>query len=532
MTRFLKSWIGAHPRARWVYPAAAVSLAAVSTATAVTGRGGRWLYIGFIGLILFALRPNSALHGVSVERAGAGSAIAAVLAFSTVTSACLAPMDDLPLWNGQLPEHRNQYELMAEAILDGRVDIVYGDEEELLRLRNPYDPEERESSGVRYHWDHAFYKGHYYMYFGIAPVLLLFLPYRAVTGRSLATFRATQIFTALAIAGIFALFWLLARRFFKGLPVSVYIALSSSLSAMSLWYASAEPALYCTAITSALALEIWSLYFFVRAVWWERRENRQIFFAFLGALLGAAAFACRPPIALANILVIPMLAAFLKGRKFTPRLCGKLCLAALPYLAVAAGLMWYNYIRFENPFEFGQKYQLTVADQSKYGLVLSAEAVVRVLAGTLDSFFDVGAISAEFPYLTPTSVFFNFPILLLLPVLALGGAARGLRREGMLAVVWGAAAVAVIITGVDVLWTPYILERYRMDVYFLLAIGYFIALGFRHGSLEKRPAARLSFAASALSLMTVISSFLLYVRTLGVYYPEMCGEIGWLLGLE
>ncbi|MBR3537441.1 MAG: hypothetical protein IKN79_00015, partial [Eubacterium sp.] len=43
----------------------------------------------------------------------------------------------------------------------------------------------------------------------------------------------------------------------------------------------------------------------------------------------------------------------------------RLLLAASPYIVTAAALMTYNYVRFENPFEFGQTYQLTVVDQTK-----------------------------------------------------------------------------------------------------------------------------------------------------------------------
>ena len=128
--------------------------------------------------------------------------IAYVVALITIVI-CVLPMDDLPLWNGEIPGHRNQYELMAEAILDGRIDFAYGDETELETLENPYDPNEREEAGVKYHWDHAYYDGHYYMYFGIVPVFLAFLPYRIITGTVLTTFRATQFFTAVIIAGIF-----------------------------------------------------------------------------------------------------------------------------------------------------------------------------------------------------------------------------------------------------------------------------------------------------------------------------------------
>lgn len=96
---------------------------------------------------------------------------------------CTIPMSFSPIWNGTIPGHRNQYEKMAESILNGHLYLEYEDiDQRLVSMKNPYDPRAREEAGVYYHWDHAYYKGQYYMYFGIVPVFLLFLPYRILTG--------------------------------------------------------------------------------------------------------------------------------------------------------------------------------------------------------------------------------------------------------------------------------------------------------------------------------------------------------------
>ncbi len=449
----------------------------------------------------------------------------ALLAALCTMAACVLPMDRFSLWNGEIPGHRNQYELMAENLLNGRLHFEYGDEDQLADLENPYDPDERKEAGVFYHWDHAFYNGRYYMYFGVVPVFLLFLPYRLLTGTSLTTFHATQIFAVFIIAGLFILFDMLRRLFFKKMPFGIYLALSAAFSVMSVWYSTAEPALYCTAITAAIALEVWSLYFFIKAVWGETVENRQILFAALGALLGALAFGCRPPIALANLLVLPMLAEFLRQRKFTPSLLGKLALAALPYAVVAAGLMLYNYARFDNPFEFGQKYQLTVADQSQYGLHLSFEVLLRVINDTTANLFGIGRISEKFPFLNHGGAFYNFPILLLTAAAFTKKVGDGLRQRKLTGLMTGFAVTVLVITVMDILWTPYLLERYRMDIYFLLGIACFIAIGFWLESAEGKHRKRLSAVIALLSAITVVSSFLFCVRTISVYYPDAVEDI-------
>lgn len=532
MFETVRSWLRAGPNSLWFYPACLIATAGLFFFAPINGSGFLWLYLGAGVLFLFAFRPGSVLHTFTVRNASLPKTLCTVLAALTTIAACVLPMDQLPLWNGEIPEHRNQYELMAEAILDGRVDIYYGDEDTLSQLENPYDPEERQEAGVYYHWDHAYYDGHYYMYFGIVPVFLAFLPYRILTGTALTTYHATQIFVALAIAGIFVLFHLLSKLFFKRLPYSVYLALSVAFSVMSVWYSTAEPALYCTAITAAIMLEVWSLYFFIRAVWGERHENRQILLAGIGALLGALAFGCRPPIALANILVIPMLMVFLKQRDFTWKLLGKLALAALPYAVVAAALMMYNQVRFGDPFEFGQAYQLTVADQTEYRIVLDLATIGRLIRDTAGNFFGINGISAGFPYLHAGGVFINFPILLLGAAMVKPAVFKRMRRKKLLPLMFGLILTVLIITAADILWTPYLLERYRMDIYFLMGIGCFIVTGLWYNTCTAAQRRCLSAAAVALAAVTVLSAFLLCVRTVGVYYPEKITEIATALHLN
>ncbi len=452
-------------------------------------------------------------------------AFCAVLVALCTVAVCVLPMGRFPIWNGEDPDHRNQYELMAENLLSGRLHFEYGDEDLLAGLKNPYDPYERMDAGVYYHWDHAYYKGHYYMYFGVVPVILVFLPYRLLTGTALTTFHATQLFAVFIIAGLFALFHMLRRRFFPQMPFGIYLALSAAFSVMSVWYATAEPALYCTAITSAIALEVWSLYFFLKAVWVETAEHRQLRFAALGAFLGALAFGCRPPIALANLLVLPMLAEFLRQRKFTLSLLGKLAVAALPYVAVAAGLMLYNYARFDNPFEFGQRYQLTAADQTQYGLSLGGKELARLARDTAIHLFGIEKISKDFPYLRHGGLFPNYPILLLTAAAFTKKVRHGLRQRRLTWLMVELAVTVLVITVMDILWTPFLLERYHMDIYFLMAIACFITVGLGLEGTEGKGRKFLIAGIAVLSVITVVYSYLFYVRAVDRYYPEIVEAI-------
>ena len=63
------------------------------------------------------------------------------------------------------------------------------------------------------------------------------------------------------------------KNFFPKMPFDLYLILSMVLSFVSVWYAIAAPALYCTAIMSAVCMEIISLNLMVRVVWDSEQEK-------------------------------------------------------------------------------------------------------------------------------------------------------------------------------------------------------------------------------------------------------------------
>ena len=481
------------------------------------------LLLGTVWLV----RPGSGLLRITMERWTAAHTLVTVLVLAALIGSSSFLMTLCPMWNGEITaklmeetearakemaagagneewmdtaaaavsmdepntdpdryaiKNKNQYELMADALLKGQVYLEYGDmDRRLLEMPNPYDTKARRELGVRYHWDHAFYKGRYYMYFGVVPVFLLFIPFKLITGTSLTTYHATQVFVGMSIIGLFLFFRLLSKRFFPKLSFPVYLFLGAAISVTSMVHCVAKPAMYMTAFAAAFCMEIWSVYFYVKAVWATEDENRAIFRAFLGALFGALAFGCRPSIALGNLIVIPCLIVFLRGHKFSGKLLLKLAAAASPYIIIGALLMFYNYIRFENPFEFGQSYQLTVADQSAYGSLFSRLSARGLLNGATFFLTRSEDLVAEFPHIVEGGVFYTYPVfgagLFALTNKKTRTAIRA--NKFVLFLLGGIATIGVIIM-MDVVWTPYLLARYREDMMWLLGMLVFLAVGMRY----------------------------------------------------
>src|SRR5690349_19352442 len=74
------------------------------------------------------------------------------------------------------------YDLLARGFTHGHLYVPVEPSPQLLALRDPYDPKANES--VRYQ-DMVLYRRHYYLYFGAAPAVLLFAPWRILTRHDL-----------------------------------------------------------------------------------------------------------------------------------------------------------------------------------------------------------------------------------------------------------------------------------------------------------------------------------------------------------
>ncbi len=491
--------------------------------------------------LLFCLRPKAWLHSVALETVDVRVRRLIFLVLLLTVLVCTLPMGLSPAYNGEEPSFTNQYELLAESMLEGHLYIDYKDiDPRLLEMKNPYDYEAREAAEISYHWDHAFYKGHYYMYFGVVPVILIFLPYRMVTGMSLTTYHATQIFTILYLCGVFALFYFLAKRFFQKISVGMYLMLSVAFSLVSLWYSVSAPALYCTAISAGICMEVWSLFFFLKAVYGcgnTENEWKSIGYAFAGSLLGALAFGCRPPIALANLLVLPLLAAYLRERKISQKLIGQLVLAALPYVIVGILLMLYNDMRFDSPFEFGQSYQLTIVDQSNYGNVWARIDPTEIGKRVIAYYLSCSPFGDTFPYVQFNGVFVNFPIFCFAIFGICSGKVRGAMRERkVLSFTAFLFFVPLLITVMDILWAPTVLERYRSDIYWLLGILCYLVIGFYAGNMQEAGRRKFSFWMSLWAFATIAMCFLLFLvpydYNFTFYYIEKLEKIRQILMLR
>ena len=109
--------------------------------------GGCAIY-GIVLFVLVMLRPKSALHTKKLTDCGRREKITIGVVLVILILLCTLPMGLAPGWNGEDPGATNQYELLAEAILNGHINIDNGDVDPLLlQMDNPYDRSEERRVG-------------------------------------------------------------------------------------------------------------------------------------------------------------------------------------------------------------------------------------------------------------------------------------------------------------------------------------------------------------------------------------------------
>ena len=359
---------------------------------------GRMLTVIFLLLAGYFLRPSSGLHKLRWTESGwKGRFCVAVLLCMEFLAAGVVLKSNLSvLKNNEELIHTQQYQMLAHSLAEGKTWLDVEPDEVLMSLSNPYDYRLRsmtmETEGGEYLWDAAYYEGRYYVYFGIVPELLFFLPYYLITGKDLAVMPVIGIEGCLLLWGLFALLDVIVRRWFPKTSLPIYL-LTALLAAngCGVWSFFRNPTFYEVPILAGLAFGVWGLYFWLRAVQKERLNRLQMA---LGSLFLALTAGCRPQLVLVLLLAFPIFGAWFLRR--SPRKTEKLADAACfggPILAAAIGLMYYNYIRFGSVTDFGAGYNLTLQDMTHRKMDMG-----RTAFGFFTVFFQPPNMTGVFPY--------------------------------------------------------------------------------------------------------------------------------------
>ena len=334
----------------------------------------RVLFLLILFAFLYGFRPSSRIWRVPFLELKAGRK-AAFIGFLVGNFLFLQVISGLnPFFQQESVVHQQQYQSLARAFANGQLSLLEEPGEALKGMENPYDLGHRHrvlgEAGEDYRWDHAYYEGKYYVYFGVVPVVLFYLPYYLLTGEDLHNRPVILIGAFLVLAGIMGLVLQIIRRWFPKTSAGAWFLLTELVALCSnLIYMCKRTDLYTVPIIMGLGFGLLGLWHFQCA----RREDGSYETGkiAMGSFLLALVAGCRPQLFLlaAPGAVILGKDFFAPSRLRTRQGLCRLAALALPMAAVALPLMCYNFARFGSVFDFGANYNLCFNDMRRRGFV-------------------------------------------------------------------------------------------------------------------------------------------------------------------
>lgn len=333
-----------------------------------------WERIGFIFLVMagvYALRPSSKLHDVSYMQLNYTKKIL-LITFFLIHMVLFWKLTTVnPYFQEEQGDNQKQYQALTEALKEGSFSLLYEPAETLKQMDNPYDYDYRvqkmNEAGEWFKWDHVYFDGKYYVYFGVVPAVLFYLPYYLVTGVHLHNYVLIYVLSLLFLVGVLGTMNEMIRKWFPKTSLAIWMLLTELiLMGSGIVYMTKRPDLYTVPILAGLSFGMLGLWCFLLA---DSREGISCRYLVAGALFTALIAGCRPQLfvfvlfsfILFGKYLMPSKGACLKGKK----------LAAIAYivpmLAVASALMYYNKSRFGSVFDFGANYNLTFNDMRRRG---------------------------------------------------------------------------------------------------------------------------------------------------------------------
>lgn len=300
---------------------------------------------------------------------------------------------------------------LVDAFEAGQVSLLDEPSKELLEMENPYDWSARRKAGVSYKWDHLLFEGKYYSYYGIAPVLVLFLPYHFLTGYYFPSAEAILIFGAIGIMFLSLIFMEIVRKLFPKLSVNIALC-SLVILQMStgIWYCFCSPLFYEIAQASGFMFICAGFYFLLRSNIVVGSGKIKLPSIAIAAFCLSMAVLCRPTLVLYCFAALIFIAfgfikyrneAKLKGKNIKTESAKYIVTSLICFVAIGLVQMIYNYKRFGSFFDFGIQYSLTINDFTRSAYHTDFTAI-----GFWNYLFAFPIIKPQFPF-----VFSNFSTL-------------------------------------------------------------------------------------------------------------------------
>lgn len=371
--------------------------------------GLRFLILVFICYLFFSFRSSSTVYhmklGESIrrERLIIALFILVQILIAIVVTRLAIPRNMFSgvgsMNDGAFVSDNNQYNHLANALLSGRASLDLPVPKWLPEMNNPYDAAARAAfsvnSGQPTYWDYAFFQGKYYSYFGVLPVLLTFLPFKAVTGMDLRTDYSVCFFAAVFVFSAVFMLYAFLRRYFADTSIGFLLLSSIALITGSSFLTQMfQPMIYSLPILCSASLTFMGIGCWLRTRGEDGRLSR--WKLIIGAALISMNVLSRPIFIVATLFAFPIFEKeiFHERLFFSKKGLGNTLVVMVSFIPalLAAGI--YNFVRFKSVFEFGASYNLTGFD-----MVHRSFSFAKTVQGLYMYFVQPLNITPEFPFI-------------------------------------------------------------------------------------------------------------------------------------
>jgi hypothetical protein len=249
-----------------------------------------------------------------------------------------------PFWKGYdyKADRTDYYNFLVDGFLSGHLAMKAPVDPDLLSV----DPLVR--SRAQYMLDATLYHGRYYLYYGVTPAAVLLYPYALLTGKHLSP--PAACFTFIVVGFGVSVFWLVLLR----VRLAANWQTSFAVAAVTL-LAIVPGVAFLVRRSSFYDLPLAAGYMWMSIVcfslWRAQDGKHSLRWLILASASVGLAVGCRTNL----ILLVPSVFAWPRLLKNDlrrkPSAIWISCL--VPLSIIGAGLAWYNYARFGNPFDFG-----------------------------------------------------------------------------------------------------------------------------------------------------------------------------------
>jgi len=308
------------------------------------------------------------------------------------------------------PQARQYNKYLVDAFIAGRVNLETGNLEKMQNLEktqkteNIYNLRWLEENGYKrdidWFGDWVYYKGKYYCYFGAVPALMLYVPYKLITGNYLSNHGGIFIFAAISIILLARLWKFFVKKYMPDVRFAFFLLSFLTLFFASGWFCPLRFTRFYSIVSAAGFMFVIAgvLLLFESVEREQEKPNRlKLFFA---CLCLALAVGCRPNLIFVS-LVVPVILWKHRLWKYLP-------LIAVPYVMTAIPLCVYNYVRFGSILDFGFNYNMTNLNAMTYNLLNPIGKIINTLVAALSYLFFANKYSLFFPYIESIRQHDNF----------------------------------------------------------------------------------------------------------------------------